>query len=357
MNNTRLKLGMIGCGHIARFHARNIRDALANSQLPLDYHATCDLDLDRAQAFADIAGCELVTSDSDELIAACDVVYVCTETAGHPDLVARAASAGCHVFCEKPLAVSLELVEQMVSSVEQAGVINQVGLILNYSPVFRVLADLMTSMATGQLLAAHLRDDQCFPIGDHYGSNWRADVSRAGAGTLLEHSIHDVDLLRRLFGEVDSVSASTRETSGNPGIEDVAVVNFHHQGGSTSSLASIWHAMDARQSSRSLEIFFEHVRFTTQHDYFGTITYELDDQPPVTLSNDEVLARFMALEDLTPAREDLRSLGALCDRRFLEAVATGRPSSPDFADALESHRIVDACYRSASAAGTPISVR
>jgi len=345
------RIGIIGCGHIARFHARNIKDCVNRHGLDIEYHGACDLDIDRARSFAEIGGCTLVTDSAEEIVDSCDVVYVCTETAAHPDLVVSAAAAGRHVFCEKPLAKNAADAHRMALAVKQAGVINQVGLVLNYSPVFRVLEQLMHEGDVGRLLAVHLRDDQCFPVGGQYGSSWRGDVDRAGGGTLLEHSIHDVDLLRRLFGEIGAVQCRTRETSGHPGIEDVAQVSFHHADGSTSTLASVWHAMPGRQSSRSLEVFFEHARFTTSSDYFGTVTVQRGKDEPVTLSNDEVLARFMALEDLEPVHEDLRSLGALCDRRFIEAVLSGTPARPDFQQATVSHDIVQACYASAAAGG------
>ena len=53
-------------------------------------------------------------------------------------------------------------------------------------------------------MAAVFRDDQYFPIQGTYASRWRADVAQAGGGCLIEHSIHDVDILRFCFGEVDS---------------------------------------------------------------------------------------------------------------------------------------------------------
>ncbi len=352
--DSNLRLGIIGCGHIARFHARNVKDAISRGNINVSYHATCDREISRAQSFADIAGCELVTTDARALIDACDLVYICTETVEHPELVSQAAAAGRHIFCEKPLATNHNDAKQMADAVSSAGVINQVGLVLNYSPVFTVLKQLMSAEDYGAVLSVHLRDDQFFPTGDHYGSNWRADPAKAGAGTLLEHSIHDVDLLQRLFGEIISVSATTRETSNHPGIEDVALVRFDHTGGHASTLSSVWHAMPARQSSRSLEVFLERARFTTQDDYFGSITCEIDDQPAITLTSDEVLARFMALQQLEPVHEDLRSLGGLCDRRFLEAVCAGRPANPDFADALRCHQIVAACYRSADASGASV---
>ncbi len=344
------KIGFIGCGHIAKFHARNVRDAISRHGIDAVYDAACDLQIDRARSFGDIAGCSLVTTEAREVIEACDIVYVCTETAGHRALVEQAVAAGRHIFCEKPLARNLADAELMTRQVEGAGVTNQVGLVLHFSPVYRVLRDLF-EQDWGTLLSAHMRDDQFFPVGGHYGSNWRSDPEKAGSGTLLEHSIHDLDLFRRLFGEVTRVQCHTREVSGHPGIEDVAHVRFLHEGGHSSTLASIWHGVESRQSSRSLEVFFERARFTTDSDYFGSITMEVEGQPAVILSHDEVLNRFMALEGLNPADEDLRSLAGLGDRRFLEAAVRGERAAPAFPDALLAHQIVDACYRSASADG------
>ena len=345
------KIGFIGCGHIARFHARNVRDAVGRHGIDMVYDAACDLDLARAQAFAEIAGCSLVTTRAEDVIDAFDVIYVCTETAAHQQLVADTAAAGKHLFCEKPLARNLADAVAMTELVRAAGIVHQVGLVLHFSPVYRVLAELMQE-DWGSLLSAHMRDDQFFPTGEHCGSSWRADPEKAGSGTLLEHSIHDLDLFRRLFGEVEAVQCHTREISGHPGIEDVAHVRFLHEGGHSSTLASIWHAMPERQSSRSLEIFFEKARFTTESDYFGAITIETADGEARTLTHDEVLNRFMALEGLEPADEALRSLAGLGDRRFLEAVARGEPAQPSFDAALRAHEIVDACYR--SAASTPL---
>lgn len=348
-----LKVGMIGCGHIARFHSRNIRDVQTRGLVDIDYHAVCDIDVGRAEAFARAAGCSLVTDAPADVIEQCDAIYVCTETAAHPDLVAAVAAAGKPVFCEKPLARNLAEATAMTEAVQRAGVTHQVGLVLNYSPVYRVLADLMWERDSGAerhgpLLTAHLRDDQFFPIRGHYGSSWRAELERAGGGTLIEHSIHDVDLFRRLFGEIVAVRCHLRFTTGHRGIEDVALVTFQHAGGHQTTLSSVWHDIDTRPSSRHLEVFFRNARFETAHDYYGTLTCEIGDRPAVTLSNDEVLARFMTLEGLRARDEDLRSLGGLCDRRFLECAAAGRPAVPSFADALVAHRVVDACYRSAA---------
>lgn len=342
-----LTVGLIGCGFVGAFHSRNIKDIQSRGLVDVRYEAVCDRDLARAERFAALAGVPLVTDRAEEVIERCDAVYVCTETAEHPALVEAAARAGKHVFCEKPLATDLATAEAMAQRVVEAGVVHQVGLVLRFSPVYRVLEQWLAGSST-PLLTAHLRDDQCFPVDGQYGSRWRADANRAGGGTLLEHSIHDVDLLCRLFGPVVRLRCHTRNVAGHPGIEDVALVTFHHAGGHQSTLTSVWHGVTTRPSSRHLEVFCADARLETHQDYFGTLTVEQGDEPAVTLSNDEVLARFMAAQALQPRREDLRSLAALCDRRFLEAASSGQRASPGFGDALRAHRIVAACYRSAA---------
>jgi predicted dehydrogenase len=310
----------------------------------------CDRHADRAEAFATAAGCEVATTDPAEVIHSpkVDAVYICTETVEHVDLVIAAAEAGKHVFCEKPLATNLADARRMHAAVTAAGITHQVGLVLRFSPVFRVIEDLMRQDDLGALLAIQLRDDQFFPVRGQYASSWRSDVTRAGGGTLIEHSIHDVDLIARLAGDVERVRCRTRNISGHAGVEDVAIVTFEHGAGHSTQLSSVWHSMDDRPSTRRIEIFFEGGYIATEHDYFGSVMHQGRSGNVVTLSADDVLSRYMSLEGLDPVDYDLRSLGGLCDRAFIDAAIAKRPAHPSFGDAVLAHEIVEACYRSAT---------
>src|SRR5207237_5047420 len=124
-------------------------------------------------------------------------------TPGHPPVVAAAVDRRGAVFCEKPLGPTIEECEEIAGLLDQ--VPHQVGLVLRYAPVFRAAAEAVASGRYGRVLAAVLRDDQYFPNQGQYRSSWRADATRAGGGTLLEHSIHDVDVLSWILGEPDSV--------------------------------------------------------------------------------------------------------------------------------------------------------
>ena len=342
-------VGLIGCGHIGRFHSRNLRGSLRSELVPGEYAAVCDREFERAESFAGITGAATVTNNPQHVfdVQGLNTVYICTETAEHPGLVEEAARRGLHIFCEKPLAKTLGDVARMVEAVERAGVVNQVGLVLRYSPVFTVLKDMMSEPGLGPLLTAHLRDDQFFPIRGHYGSSWRGNFERAGGGTLIEHSIHDVDLFRWLFGDIAAVRCHTRETTGHPGVEDVALVTFQHAYGHQTSLSSVWHALDDRPSTRHLEVFYEGGYFATDHDFLGPIRFQERSGTVRELSSEEVFDRYCQLVGITGAEADLAKRGMFEDYAFLRNVLEGRPAFPDFRTAYRAHAAVDACYRSA----------
>jgi predicted dehydrogenase len=342
-------VGLIGCGHIGQFHSRNIRGAIRSELVPGEYVAVCDRLVERAESFAAITGAGHVTPDASDVLKNpnLNAVYICTETAEHPALVAEAAARGLAIFCEKPLAKTIGEVREMVRAVESAGVVNQVGLVLRYSPIYTVLKNLMEQDGLGPFLTAHLRDDQFFPIRGLYGASWRGDFERAGGGTLIEHSIHDIDLFRWLFGEIDVVRCHTRYTTEHIGIEDVALATFQHKGGHQTTLSSIWHSCDDRPSTRRLEVFFDGAWFATDDDFIGPITHQGRNGPARQIGIEEVWERYQAIAGLSEDELAWAQRGMYEDYAFLRCVLEERPAFPDFRTALAAHEVVDACYRSA----------
>ncbi|MUH51503.1 MAG: hypothetical protein F2789_09860, partial [Actinobacteria bacterium] len=186
-----LRVGFLGAGLIASYHSKSLRRSGAEAQCGVVRAGVYDPDTARAQAFAAVSG-HTVCATEDEVLDSCDAVYVCTWTSEHPRLVAKAAERGLHIFCEKPLAMSLDAAEYMAASVDRAGITNQVGLVLRRSPAYLWARHLVTEATAGRVMAVVFRDDQFIPVQGHYGSTWRGDKALAGSGTLLEHSIHDV---------------------------------------------------------------------------------------------------------------------------------------------------------------------
>ena len=198
-----------------------------------------------------------VVSDLDALMERCDAVWICTPTVAHRNAVDAALAHGRAVFCEKPLATDLDGAHALVAAVAASPepVLAQCGLVLRSAPVFRALRELVASGTLGRPMAAIFRDDQYFPIQGTYASQWRADVTQAGGGCLIEHSIHDVDILRFCFGEVDRLSARTANFSGHEGIEDLATVSLSFASGLEAHLTSVWHNILSRGSTRRIELF------------------------------------------------------------------------------------------------------
>lgn len=353
-----LGVGLIGCGFIGRFHSTGIRAAIRRGLVDADCAAVCDLDIDRARSFASITGAGLITTDPIRLIDSPDVnvVYICVPTAGHKELVMRAAAAGKHIFCEKPLATSLADVEAVVTAVETAGIKAGVGLILRHSPILTVLKSLTEDPTLGRLMAIAFRDDQFFPIQGHYSSDWRKDKAIVGAGTLLEHSIHDVDILRWFGGEVSSVRAAIRNFAGFSGVEDLAAVHLEFESGALADLVSVWHSVLGRPSTRRLELFFEKGLFAVDHDFLGPIHFQTHARSAETLSEEEVRRRYLNLVGLEGAEFETALRYSFEDLFFLRAVAEDRQPFPDFRVALAAHRVVDAAYRSGNDGGAAVQL-
>jgi len=345
------RVGIIGAGFIGRFHAWAVRGLIGMGLVDAEYVGVCDRDDERARQFAEVAGLSLCTTDPDELISSPEVntVYVCTPTGSHRDLVLKAARAGKAVFCEKPLARNLKEARQMLDAVVAAGVPHQVGLVLRHSPIFTVMKDLMADPGLGRPMAVVLRDDQFFPILGHYQSTWRKDYEVAGGGTLLEHSIHDLDLLTWLMGDVAAVEARTHNFAGHPGVEDLASVWLRFRSGAEGHLVSVWHNVLSRPSLRHIEVFWENGYFTCDQDMFGELRYQTYAAPDGALTPEEVNERYLKLVGLSEAeyREALTKF-SLEDYLFLRDLATGRRPFPGFEVALRAHELVDAVYRSAA---------
>ena len=352
-----VRVALIGCGFIGRFHSAAIRAVVSRELLDVEYVAVCDENADRARSFARITGAEAAT-DATEVIDSPDIdaVYICVPTAHHKELVLRAADRGKHIFCEKPLATNLADVKEMVSAVDAAKVRAAVGLVLRHSPILTVLRELMRDATLGRLMTVVFRDDQVFPIRGQYASDWRGDVAVAGAGTLLEHSIHDIDVLHWLAGPVRSVRGTTRNFAGHDGIEDLAVASLDFESGAQASLTSIWHSIIGRPSTRLIEVFFEKGLFHLDHDYLGPIHLQKHALSAETIPEEEVQRRYLEMLGLDAAEFEGMLRYSLEDYLFLKALTEDRAPFPDFHTALEAHRVVDAIYRSGAGGGQEVLV-
>ena len=336
-----VRVGFLGAGLIATFHSK----MLSRSGEDVVWAGVYDIDAARAERFSASSGAKVCRSE-DEVFESCDAVYVCTWTSEHPRLVAAAAERRLPVFCEKPLAVDLDQARAMADLVARAGVVNQVGLILRFSPAFCWARHLLDDSDNGRLMSIVFRDDQYIPNQGMYDSTWRVDPSKAGAGTLLEHSIHDIDLLEWLGGRIVSASARSAEFHGIVGIEDTVASMLAYEGGGLATLTSVWHDLLGRPSLRRVELFAERMWCAIEGDWFGPVRW-------MTANGSE---QVLGGEELDAAVRERDLAAGNPDGAFIRAVRNGTAAHPDFATALRAHTVVDALYRSAAGGGVPVVV-
>ncbi|MCU1352018.1 MAG: oxidoreductase domain protein [Acidimicrobiales bacterium] len=336
-----VRVGFLGAGLIATFHSKMLRA----SGEDVAWAGVWDPDEPRRTAFAAASGATASGSE-EEVLDGCDAVYVCSWTAEHPRLVAAACARGLPVFCEKPLGVDLATAEAMTAAVEAAGVIDQVGLVLRYSPAFSLVRDLVAEEASGRVMSVVFRDDQFIPIQGSYSSTWRGDRTKAGSGTLLEHSIHDLDILEHCVGTVASVSSRSANFHGLDGIEDSVATALTFAGGGVGVMTSVWHDILERPSLRRVEVFCERLHVTVEDDWFGPVTWTHAGHAEQRLEGDalEAEVRHRGLDLGNP------------DGAFVRAVRDGVPSWPRFREALRAHQLVDAVYRSAAQGGAAVDL-
>lgn len=336
------RIGFLGAGLIASAHAAGLEHGAGGRFVPGPVH---DPDRGRVVSFHDRFGYTPAVSE-DEVLDGCEAVYVCTWTSEHRRLVEAAAARGRAVFCEKPLATSLADAEAMVAAVEAAGVVHQCGLVLRSSPGFTVLRAMAHDReATGDVMAVVFRDDQYLPTQGFYGSTWRGDVRLAGAGALLEHSVHDVDLLEWIAGPAVSVTARASYRHAIEGVEDVAAATAVHASGAISSLVSVWHDDLARPNERLVEVIGARRTIRLDGGWGGPIRWRDADGTDHELAGD-------ALE----AAAHAAGWRPEPDAAFVDAVTGGTPAWPGLDLALRAQRVVDAMYRSAAAGGAPVAL-
>ena len=339
-----MRVGFLGAGLIATYHSKSLRHSGAETVCGVVRAGVYDPDTERAAAFAAASGHTLCANET-EVLDTCDAVYVCAWTSEHPRLVAMAAARGLHIFCEKPLAISLATAEDMAAIVNASGVTNQVGLVLRRSPAYLWARHLVTEASAGHVMAVVFRDDQFIPVQGHYASTWRGDKARAGSGTLLEHSIHDVDMLRFVVGDIARVSANEANFHGIDGIEDAVTATMAFTNGATGTLATVWHDNLARPSLRRVEIFCERRYIVIEgDDWYG----------PVHWTDSNGSERSLQGDALEAAAAPLVDGGLNPDGEFVRAAAASLPSWPNFDTAVKAHRVVEAMYASAREGGAAV---
>ena len=359
-----VRVGLIGAGLIGQNHSMMLRQVANRTEQSVRVVSVADLSHDAAERLAARWPDAKALESAEEIIAdpSIDAVWICTPTAMHRQICIAAARAGKHIFCEKPLAMTAADAAAMAAAIEASGVMSQVGLVLRFSPVYNVMADMFREPGAGRMLSVTMRDDQDFPTRGAHASAWRNDPSLTAGGTLIEHSVHDFDLMTWMFGAVASLFCRTRNLNGADGVEDFGATEFEFAGGFHGQLTSIWHRMIARASNRRLEIFAEDLFAASDFDTLGPMIFQRGSgAKEETIDASEVMARFTEkiLRErpyLAPIKDYFAIPYAIEDAIFIAALKGVCQPDPPFDAGVAAQRLVESAYQSART-GIPVAIK
>jgi myo-inositol 2-dehydrogenase / D-chiro-inositol 1-dehydrogenase len=231
MNGKKLHFGIIGAGRIGRVHAETVAFRLPEAEIV----AIADVNRDAAQALAARCSIPKVAASAEEIFAETkiDAVLICTSTDTHAELIVQAAQAGKHIFCEKPISLSLKKIDSSLAAVEKAGVKLQVGFNRRFDSNFMRVRRAVASGEIGTPNLMHIisRDPAPPPMA----------FVRTSGGIFLDMMIHDFDMARYLMGEEVEEIYATGGVLVEPAFKseddlDTALVVLHFRSGAIGTI-------------------------------------------------------------------------------------------------------------------------
>ena len=359
-----INIGIIGAGYIGREHARSLRLVANMFGDKVRLVAVSDKNIEAAERTAKEFGFERATDDNDSVLNDPDIntIFSCVPTKFHLEIVKKATDLRKAVFLEKPFAISIEQAEEVHKLLSESSAPHQVGFVLRYAPTYKAMQKLLEKQAAeSPLRHVSLRDDQQFPIsGIHHFTDWRSKVDLAGAGVLIEHGIHDLDMFEVMFGKMKRISATQKNFHEYEGIEDFFDIRIEFESGVTASMIQIWHDIPAHTSVRSFEIFYNKSLVTSTDYFMHDISVRDQEAEKMYERNDlfAMLADDPMYKDISH-REDLLFMSdiyAIQDYWFLRNLIEGKQMMPTIDDGLRAFKLAHACYDSAKQDGAWVNV-
>ena len=222
----KLKLGVIGTGRIGKVHIATLVQSVPQAEVV----AVADVNLESATQLASGFGIPTVYDNFQDILKHPEVeaVVICSPTDTHAKYIVEAAKAGKHIFCEKPVDLSLEVIQGALKAVEEAGVKLMVGFNRRFDPNFAKIKQLVVDGKIGEphILKITSRDPAPPP----------AEYSAVSGGMFMDMTIHDFDMARYIVGsEVTEIFVNAAvlvdPAIGEAGDVDSAVINLTYANG------------------------------------------------------------------------------------------------------------------------------
>src|SRR5437868_9592972 len=322
----KIKIGIIGAGYIAGVHASVLaRDERVQVVAVHDVIPECSERLARTYNAVAVA-------TTLELLERCDAVFITTPNTQHVSIAIASIETGKHVFCEKPLATNVPAAEAVFQKTKDAQEIFQVRHNRRFAPVYAELKRMLSEAHAPH--SAQVKMNR----GELLKPEWTGDPKITG-GFLYETPIHMFDMMRFLFGEVESLYAIASKHEYNE-FDDFSVL-LKFTSGMHATLATAADASWLYPFER-VEVFCHHATLVTREMESLTMSSNLEGHFAV-----QTMQQLPRQEKWGYVQED---------RAFVDAIVNGTPPLVTAFDGLMSVELANAVYESVKS-GAPVHIR
>ncbi|ODT77383.1 MAG: inositol 2-dehydrogenase [Pelagibacterium sp. SCN 64-44] len=318
-----LNLALIGAGRIAKVHAGAIA---ANPAARLV--AVADAMPEAAEALAAQWGAQPASVDEIAADKSIDAVLICTPTDTHADLIEKFATAGKHVFCEKPVDLDLDRANAVVAAAKKAGVKLMLGFNRRFDPNFAGVRAAIDAgeIGTVEMVTITSRDPGAPDVGY---------AARSG-GIFRDMTIHDLDMARFLLGEEPVVLSAHASVLVDPRLGEI---------GDHDSATVILETASGRQAviTNSRRAAYGYDQRVEVHGSLGVVSAENILESTVVVGTKKGYARspllnfFMTRYTASYAAE----IAA-----FIKCLENGTEPDPSGSDGVRALELANACVQS-----------
>ena len=219
--------GIVGCGAISKWHVAAINE-IENAELVGVFNTP----LSFAETFAKENNCRVFKTYEEMLECEdIDIVNICTPSGTHAPLAIEAANHKKNVIVEKPMAITKQQVEDIVSAVEKnnvkLAVISQLRFNENVQKVKKAIdSGELGDILIGDIYMKYYRSPEYYS-----SSDWRGTWEMDGGGALMNQGIHGIDLLQYLVGPVKRVTGVCKTLARDIEVEDAANLIVEYENG------------------------------------------------------------------------------------------------------------------------------
>lgn len=314
----KIKVGIIGAGRIGQVHAKSITYHIPQAEIV----AISDIYEEGAKKVAQELGIPNYYKDYHEILndKSIDAVLICSSTDTHADIACEAAVAGKHIFCEKPVDLTVAKIKKVIDAVDKAGVKLQIGFNRRYDHNFAYIKELEKEGKIGNIQTIKItsRDPEPPSI----------DYVKVSGGIFLDMTVHDFDMARFIGGEVEEVYANATvmvdPAIGEAGDVDTALVALKFKSGAIGVIDNCRRA--AYGYDQRLEVFGSKGQAAAGNDTPTNVAF-IDANGSVT---DKPLYFFLE-----------RYMQSFTDEmtQFIDCVINDKPTQTTVYDGLEALRL------------------